>query len=62
MNGYYIVCTEDYEVNGSTFKDGCVSWHPEGARPIMSGLWRRMSDLESNEHIVKTGDYDMRDK
>lgn len=57
---YYIICTEDYEIDGTVFKTGQIDWKPKECRPIQNPAWRKMTDKEVNDWLKNTGSYDMR--
>lgn len=43
---YYVICTIDYEIDGTEFKKGTIEWKPKECRPFVNGYWRRATESE----------------
>ena len=51
MNGYWIICTRSYEVDGEEIPKGRMKYHIS-IRPVMNDAWRRatVDEIETKQY------------
>lgn len=53
--GYYIICVNPYEIDGTNYHMDQIQWKSKECRPIVNTDWRKATVEEISAYRVKHG-------